>query len=167
MIKDKKRFEGTEFGKRVSMVINSIEYEKPLPHYGVLPTALYARVLDLRINHEKLYSRLKQCPCCGSFFIVKEKKKPRKYCDDKCRAFFKPSSRQDNKEAKKVAWEKKKDNLKESDLSVIKEKYRVKINGKYRKVLDKNEAERIYNKLSKKAKKELKSLETIETFILG
>jgi len=52
-------------------------------------------------------------------------------------------------------------------LSVIQEKYKVKINGKYRKVLDKNEAERIYNKLSKKAKKELKSLETIETFILG
>ena len=111
LIKDKKRFEGTEFGKRVSMVINSIEYEKPLPHYGMLPTALYARVLDLRINHEKLCSRLKQCPCCGSFFIVKEKKKPKKYCDDKCKAFFKPPSRQDDREAKKVTREEKKDNL--------------------------------------------------------
>ena len=139
----------------------------PLDDYHKLRECVSSHIKDLFFNRRALHSLLRQCPCCGSFFIVKEKKKPKKYCDDKCKAFFKPPSRQDDREAKKVTREEKKDNLKESDLSVIQEKYKVKINGKYRKVLDKNEAERIYNKLSKKAKKELKSLETIETFILG
>ena len=163
--KSNRGFEGYGINTIINKGFFSIE---PFFHYGDLPQALYAIILDFANPFKELHQYLRQCPCCGRFWIPENNKRnyQGKYCDDKCKAFFKPRSRQDDREARKVAREEKKDNLKESDLSVIKEKYRVKINGKYRKVLDKKEAERIYNKLSKKKKKELKSLETIETFIL-
>ncbi len=141
---------------------NYIFKEKP-----IIPGVLYDCIANSGIDDQEICSRLKKCPCCNSFFIVKEKKKPKKYCDDKCKAFFKPRSRQKDRGVKKKARKDKKDKLKELDLSVIMEKYRVRMKGKYRKVLDKNEAEMIYNKLPKKEKKELKSLETIGIFILG
>lgn len=74
----------------------------PFSHDGTLPFALYAYILDLWITHKEIHSRLKQCLCCGVFWIAEEERgcgRPQTFCSEKCENVFNSPSRSKNKKA--------------------------------------------------------------------
>lgn len=126
--------------------------------YNSLESTICACIYGFWERHKDLHSRLRQCPCCARFFTVEEKKKPRKYCSDsgnKCSdVFIKPPSREDDKKRKTY----KRQETKQDILDLIKRSYIVKESGKRpRNVESDEEAEIIYKRLPRKAKKSVKT----------
>ncbi|MCF6155702.1 MAG: hypothetical protein E3K36_10700 [Candidatus Brocadia sp.] len=105
---DEETFDGRKYRGRNTLVMDSMQYKKPFPHYGMIPHAIYACILDFGINNKELHSRLKQCPLCGTFFIrIKSKGQPRKYCKG-CEDIFNQPSRKKNSKASQECKRRKK-----------------------------------------------------------
>jgi hypothetical protein len=69
------------------------------PHDNTLTQVLCASILDFWCNHKELHSQLRQCICCGRFWIQQEKKRRGSkctFCSKKCNVVFHMQSRQDN-----------------------------------------------------------------------
>lgn len=92
---------------------NSSDYETvPLdrkgrlfPHDNTLPCAIYAYILDFWYNHKELHSYLRQCKCCGLFWVIQEDRKRgrnRMFCSEACKRVFHQQSRSDNQKAVKT-----------------------------------------------------------------
>ena len=70
-------------------------------------------VWDFWDDQRTLHPRLRQCPCCGRFWIAKEEMgrgKPQKYCHEECENEFNQASRGKNSEASRGCkkWKRKK-----------------------------------------------------------
>lgn len=90
------------------------------PHYGMLPQAIYACVLDFS-NYKEILSRLKQCPCCGKFRIeeVTDGVRGRKriHCSDECRKEFGKADKEVNKDSQASSREWKRQAAKKEIIS--------------------------------------------------
>jgi len=74
----------------------------PLDDYHKLRECVSSHIKDLFFNRRALHSLLRQCPCCGSFWIAEEKLgrgRPQKYCSGKCENEFNQPSRGKNSKA--------------------------------------------------------------------
>jgi hypothetical protein len=143
---DGETFDGKKYRGRYSLVIDSLQYEKPFPHYGMIPHAIYACIMDFGINHKKLHSRLKQCPYCGSFWITEEKRgKPQKFCSKKCEDRFNQNSRQVDQDNKKRCRSYGRLKAKKDIINYLRESGFTQL-----------KAEEIYNKLTDKCKSSLR-----------
>ncbi len=95
---------GEPYRGRYDIVSDSKRNKEPFPHYGIIPHALYACIMDFGFNHEELLPRLRQCKYCGIFFIQEQERKgrPREfYCPGKCQVEAgKPSRKKDNSKKK-------------------------------------------------------------------
>ena len=93
-------FDGKKFKGRYSLVINSMNNKEPFPHYGMIPHALYACIMDFGINHKEIHQCLRQCPYCGKFWRPEKKRgRPEKFCSDVCRERHDDQSREANKKS--------------------------------------------------------------------
>ena len=93
---------GAPYRGRYDIVSDSKGNKEPFPHYGMIPHALYACIMDFGFNHEESLPRLKQCKYCGTFWIPEKKRgRPRKFCSDVCRERHDDQTREANKEAVK------------------------------------------------------------------
>lgn len=116
-----------------------------------MPKTIYNAVFSLWTNRKGSRSRLKQCPCCGSFFIVKKERKrgrPQKYCPKKCEDRFNYPSRSVGRETKKKTRE------------ILKSKKQTKTRNEIvdflvNKGLSKEGAKKEYNKLPEHSKSSL------------
>ncbi len=68
-------------------LINGLEY----PHDNTLTQVACAYILDFWHNHRELRQHVRQCRCCGKFWIEKTRKK---YCCKKCEDRVNQASRQ-------------------------------------------------------------------------
>ena len=76
-------------------------------HDGSLPLAIFAFLLDLEKNHTELHQRLRQCKCCGEFWI-RPSGGPWEFCTTKCKnTFHEPGREKDNEQKKKKREDKK------------------------------------------------------------
>ncbi len=93
---------GADFRGIRDVIVDGVYKIDSFPHYGMLPQALYACVLDFSRNHKEI-SRLKQCPYCGRFEIEKViegvRGRKRKYCSDECRRKFGQADREANRDS--------------------------------------------------------------------
>lgn len=83
------------------IVKKDFEDVKEKPAHELLQV-VFECVWDFWNNQRALHSLLRQCPCCGAFWIAKEKKgrgKPQKYCYKKCENEFNQASRRKNSKA--------------------------------------------------------------------
>jgi hypothetical protein len=69
-------------------LINGLKYS----HDNTLMQVTCAYILDFWHNHRELHQHLRQCKCCGKFWI--EANTRRKYCCKKCEDRFNQASRQ-------------------------------------------------------------------------
>lgn len=92
---DGKGYDGVEYRGRYSVVIDSMHNKEPFPHYGMIPHAIYACIMDFGINHKELHSLLKQCLYCGSFYIKNDKRKI--FCGASCEKKFNAVPTENNK----------------------------------------------------------------------
>jgi hypothetical protein len=95
---------GINFRGIIDVVVDGAIGTDSFPHYGMLPQALYACILDFSYHHKGILSRLKQCLYCGKFEIKVVTKGVRgrvKYCSDECEDKFNSPSRADNLKAQK------------------------------------------------------------------
>ena len=108
---------GVNFRGISDIVEASLSGTDSFPHYGMLPQAIYACVLDFSVNHNGILSRLKQCPLCGTFWIKKRQRgRPNDYCSD-CKEVFNRKPR-DIDNALKADSRKK---IKEVTIPIVKE----------------------------------------------
>lgn len=119
--KSNRGFEGYGINTIIGKGLLSIE---PFFHYGDLPQALYAIILDFENPFKELHQYLKQCPYCGKFWRLENtKSKPRVYCSDKCNKAFHKQAREENSKASSASKKAKKDRKKKNDYNAIKEYY--------------------------------------------
>ncbi len=90
----------TDFRGIKEIIEDGISGDDTFPHYGMLPQAIYACILDFSYNHKEMLSQLKQCPCCGTFFQPKQRGRPNDYCSDDCKEVFNRKSRKTDKALK-------------------------------------------------------------------
>ena len=83
--------EGLMHGK----LVNGLEY----PHDKTPTQAACAYILDYWHNHKDLHQDVRQCNCCGTFWIGAKTRK--KYCCMKCENRFNQASRQATRESLK------------------------------------------------------------------
>ncbi len=76
-------------------LINGLEY----PHDNTLTQVACAYILDFWHNHRELRQHVRQCRCCGKFWIEKTRKK---YCCKKCEDRFNQASRQSVRESRRT-----------------------------------------------------------------
>lgn len=89
----RKYFENQGYGR--------VENNMPFSHDGTLPLVVYAALLDFW-STKTLRSCLKQCKCCGKFWIEEKiHTKPKVFCSEACKNVFHAQSREDNKKAVK------------------------------------------------------------------
>lgn len=111
---------------------NSSDYEtvpldrtgRVFPHDNTLPCAIYAYILDLWYNQKELHSRLKQCKCCGLFWVIQEDRKrgrDRVFCSKACKRVFHQQSRSDNLKAVKTKRDRLKVKKQKEDYSQLTE----------------------------------------------
>ncbi len=79
---------GADFRGIRDVIVGGVFEIDSFPHYGMLPQALYASILDFSCNHKKRLSRLRQCPLCGTFFYPKQRGRPSDYCTNECKKVF-------------------------------------------------------------------------------
>ena len=93
---------GSDFRGIRNVLVDGVYDIDSFPHYGMLPQAIYACVLDFCRNHKTLL-RLKQCLYCGKFEIEKATKsvrgRKRIYCSDECEDRFNRPSRKANRDS--------------------------------------------------------------------
>jgi hypothetical protein len=76
-------------------LINGLEY----PHDNTIIQVVCAYILDFWHNHRELRQHVRQCKCCGKFWI--EAKTKKKFCCKKCENRFNQASRQSVRESLK------------------------------------------------------------------
>ncbi len=115
-------------------------------------------------NHRKLHPRLKQCPCCGSFWIaenVKKRGRGQKYCSKDCETRFNFQSRVKDICSKKRSREVRKTVVRARIIKWLTYEYFEQNKaGAFRQVT-KARAEEIYNELPEKAKTSMKEFSRI------
>ena len=123
---------------------------------------------DFWNNQRALQSGLRQCPCCGSFFIPEGKRgRPIKNCSPACGSLLRAPSRDSDRERRKKGRKDQKVDFKDTALDLmIKNWYVKKTGGTYRKILDKKEAGSIFDNLKKKEKKDLDRFKNTDFFVL-
>lgn len=93
---------GADFRGIRNVLVDGVYEIDSFPHYGMLPQAIYACILDFSRNHKTLL-RLKQCLYCGKFEVEKVTKgvrgRKRIYCSDECEDRFNRPSRKANKDS--------------------------------------------------------------------
>ncbi|GEM_PF-4379876 len=118
----------------------------------VIPGVLYACIANSVIDGQEIYSRLRRCPCCGSFWILDNMKKrgrPQVHCGNKCKGIFNYPSRPKGNETQQKHRDSLKDiKIKNAHFEI--EEYLVE-RGYSRK-----EATEIYNNLSKSQRSSFK-----------
>ncbi len=115
---------GARYRGRYAMVIDSMLNKEPFPHYGMIPHALHACILDFGINHKELHQYLRQCSYCGRFWILEKKRgRPEKFCSDVCRERHDDQTREANKKSSKTSKKHKKRNDPKKIMSVLKRKH--------------------------------------------
>lgn len=132
---------GVPYRGRHEMVSDSMSNKEPFPHYGMIPHALYACILDFGINHKELHQYLRQCLYCGRFWIP-EKRCGRPnicYCSTICERKANAPTRYDDLMNKRLKRTKKRNNDKPKILNHL-------MGLGYRQ----GEAENIYNKIPKR-----------------
>ncbi len=94
---------GADFRGIIDVVVDGVSGVDSFPHYGMLPQAIYACVLDFSYNHKGILSQLKQCPYCGKFEIEKVTEgvrgRKRVHCSDECRKKFGQADREANRDS--------------------------------------------------------------------
>lgn len=91
-------------------------------HDNTLPLAIYAFILDFWINHKELHSYLRQCKCCGEFWIEqknRERGRKRIFCSEDCKRIFHQQSRSDNLKAVKIKRDRLKEKKQKEDYSQL------------------------------------------------
>jgi hypothetical protein len=81
-------------------VINWDMQEARFIHDGTIPQAIISFFLDFCLNQKELHHRLRQCPCCGQFFIAKTKRGM--FCTSKCRDRFHQKNKEEDRKRKKA-----------------------------------------------------------------
>jgi len=84
--------EPAEDGLMHGKLVNGLEY----PHDKTPTQAACAYILDYWHNHKDLHQHVRQCNCCGLFWI--EAKTIKKYCCKKCEDRFNQASREVTRE---------------------------------------------------------------------
>jgi DNA-directed RNA polymerase subunit M/transcription elongation factor TFIIS len=104
--------------------------------YNSLESTICACIYGFWERHKDL--RLKQCPCCGSFWIIKKKRgQPQKYCKE-CSVRFDDQTREVNNIASKKSKEHKKKADKRKILEAMKRKLGNSAEDVYKKEIDGN-----------------------------
>jgi len=108
-------------GYGINTIINkgllSIE---PFFHYGDLPQALYAIILDFANHFEELHQYLRQCPYCGKFWRLEKKRgRPDVFCDEICNMAFHQQSRRKNKKSVESTREHQKPKKQKEDYKTL------------------------------------------------
>ncbi len=80
-----------------------------------------ALVLNFWIKHKELLPLLRQCQCCGSFWIKNDKR--RFFCDDVCNDAYNKQSRPSNSRSASASKKKKRTRTKKGDYSEIMDYY--------------------------------------------
>jgi hypothetical protein len=91
-------------------------------HDNTLPLAIYAFILDFWINHKELHTYLRQCKCCGKFWIEQknnERNRKRMFCNEDCKRIFHQQSRSDNLKAVKIKRNRLKEKKQKEDYSQL------------------------------------------------
>lgn len=89
---------------------------------NTLPCAIYAYIFDLWFNHKELHSYLRQCKCCGLFWVIQEDRKRgrnRMFCSEACKRVFHQQSRSDNQKAVKTKRTRQKEKKQKEDYSQL------------------------------------------------
>jgi hypothetical protein len=106
-------------------------YVKELSDYAIenktahkLSQWVFKYVRDFWNNQRALHSRLRQCRCCGKFWLIENTKiKPRVYCSDKCNKAFHKQAREKNSKSSSASKKARRDRKKKNDYNTIKEFY--------------------------------------------
>ena len=117
-------------------------------------------ILDFWTKHWKLLPLLRQCRYCGIFWVIRQKEekgRPKEcYCGKKCSRSFNKNTRDYDNIYKKTKRDEAKKDLKENMLKeIIDTCYVKKAGGKYRRLIDKREAEEVYKRIPRKNKKDM------------
>lgn len=125
---------------------------------------VFKYVRDFWNNQRALHPRLKQCPCCGAFWMadnVKKRGRVPVYCSKECENRFNYQSKTKDSDNKKTY---RKLNCAKVKGEIIKwligNHYETNENGKYR-FITKERASEIYSKLPEKAKTSMKEFNRI------
>lgn len=106
--------------------------------YNSLESTICACIYDFWERHKDLHSRLRQCPCCGRFWITeKASGRPGIFCSNKCDKTFHRQTRKENTESVSASKRIKRTQEKKNDYEAIKEFY---IKAGYREEQAKNHA---------------------------
>lgn len=144
----------------VKEVFDYARGSKPL---NVLSERIRAYAWDFWDNHRPLHSRLKQCSCCGSFWIAGDVKRGRvqKYCSEECESRFNYQSKASDICSKKRYRQVRKACVREGIIKWLKGNHYEQLkNGAYR-LIDQTRAEEIYDELPEKAKTSMREFERI------
>ncbi len=110
-------FEGYGINTITNKGLLSIE---PFFHYGDLPQALYAIILDFANHFKVLHEYLRQCPYCGRFWIPEKKRgRPDVFCDEICNMAFHKQSREKNKKTVATTREHQKPKKQKEDYKTL------------------------------------------------
>ncbi len=90
-------------------------------HDKTFPLRIYAEILNfVNSNHAAL---LRQCPCCGSFWITKKASSRHIFCSKECNKVFHQQTREENAESVSASKKIKRNREKKNDYNAIKEFY--------------------------------------------
>ena len=147
-------FDGKKFKGRYSLVIDSMYNKEPFPHYGMIPLALYACIMDFGINHKELHQYLRQCSLCGRLFVPENKgrgRPNRHYCPGECEHKVNNTpTRYDNMMNKRLALTKKRNNDEPKIIKHLMKYYYFQGENGTWDYPNTKEAKMIYNKLPKR-----------------
>jgi len=131
-------------------LVNGLEY----PHDKTPTQAACAYILDYWHNHKDLHRQVRQCNCCGTFWI--EDKPRKKYCCKKCEDRFNQASRQVTRESVK----KQREALAKKNEKIVKVEIVdfLSTEGGYTK----NKADAIYEDEKSRCHKNVKSLDNFK-----
>lgn len=132
------------------MVVNTPSHE--------LSKMVDSRGLEFWNDYRALHSLLRQCQCCGKFWISENKKgrKRKIYCSKKCNDVFNSQSRLIDNKSKKEDRAAKRDNTRAIIIEWLTENHWQQNEGGKFRFITKGKAQEIYNNLPEKAKTSVK-----------
>ena len=156
-----------DFRGIINVLEDGVSRIDSFPHYGMLPQAIYACILNLSYNHEGILTRLKQCLYCGKFEIEEVTKgvrgRKRIYCSDECEnRFNRPPSDKENKQKKSNRETKRKNEKPKIIKYIMNNKFEMiyddKLEESVFRLVSKERAEEIYEEVKQRSPRNVSSL---------
>ncbi len=118
-----------------------------------IPKQIYNAIFDFLLVSAKLYLRLRQCPCCGGYWILEANRRRGRvqmYCSEKCEDRFNQPSRHVSKETAKRNRKLHSEKARNEIISWLRKNHYIQQENETHRFVSREQAEEIYNNLPKR-----------------